>query len=511
MASESTPDLSTGVAIMDLPDGGMIQGTVAGEDVVLARSGEEYFAVGATCTHYGGPLVKGLIVGGELRCPLHHACFSLRSGQALRPPAFDPIPRWRTERVGDKMFVREKLVAQPQVSEHGASGRLEAPTSILIVGGGAAGFSAADTLRKEGYKGPLTLLSADDFAPYDRPNLSKEYLAGKAPEEWIPLRPPEYYKDRNIDLVVNAKATSLEISRKEVQLASGRIFHFDRLLLATGAEPVRIAVPGAAEDQLLYLRTFADCRLLIARAASAKQVVVLGGGFIGLEVAASLRELGIGVHVVLRDQEPLERVLGPQLGQFVRHLHEQHGVVFHTGDTVSALNGRQAHLRSGTTLEADFLVVGVGVRPSSELATTGGLRTEHGVVVNEYLETSAPGIFAAGDATCWPDPRSGQLIRIEHWVVAERQGQVAARNLLGHRQRFRAVPFFWTRQFGVSIKYVGFASTWSHTEISGDLNTKDCAVRFMRDGEALAVATISRDRESLQAEVAMEALANGFA
>jgi apoptosis-inducing factor 3 len=460
--------------------------------------------VGASCTHYGGPLSEGLVVGRELRCPLHHACFSLRTGEALRAPAFDPIARWRTEVIEDVVFVREKLPGEAPAAAPAVIGRGSVPTSVVIVGGGAAGFSAADTLRREGYAGSLTLVSADEVAPYDRPNLSKDYLAGKAPAEWLPLRPSEYYEERNVELVLNATATAIDVRRKEVRLTSGRVLGFDRLLIATGAEPVRPTLPGASSEQVLYLRSYADCRALITRAESARQVLILGGGFIGLEVAASLRERGIAVHVLMRDKLPLEHVLGAELGAFVRELHEEHGVVFHVGDSLRGLNGRTAQLASGKSVEVDFLVAGFGVRPSSGLGERAGLRTEGGIVVNEFLETNAPGVFAAGDVACWPNPRSGKLIRVEHWVVAEREGQAAARNLLGEHRPFRAVPYFWTSQYDVAIRYVGYSDRSDGVEITGDPRARDCLVSFKQGDETLAVATISRDRANLEAEVAME-------
>jgi NADPH-dependent 2,4-dienoyl-CoA reductase/sulfur reductase-like enzyme len=263
-------------------------------------------------------------------------------------------------------------------------------------------------------------------------------------------------------------------------------------------------VPGASDSQLSYLRTYADSRALAAKAASAKQVVIIGGSFIGLEVAASLRARGLAVHVVALDKEPLERVMGHEIGQFIRGLHEAHGVVFHLQDTISRLEGRRVILKSGTSLDADLLVLGVGVRPATALAERGGLSIDRGVVVDEYLETNAPGIFAAGDIARLPDPRSGERVRVEHWVFAVRQGQAAARNLLGNRERFDAVPFFWTRQFGISIKYVGHAQAWDETVVDGSFEAKNCAVTFKRAGRTLAVVTISRDLQSLQAEVAME-------
>ena len=447
MAGAVVPDLAAGVAVDRFPDGGMLQGKVAEESVVLARSGNEFFAVGASCTHYGGPLAKGLIVGDTLRCPLHHACFSLRTGEALRRPAFDPIPHWRVERVGDSVFVREKLTAPIRRPAAASVQGEKSPTSVVIVGGGGAGLAAADTLRREGYEGPLTLISADEDPPYDRPNLSKDYLAGKAPDDWMPLRPPSYYTDQRIDLVLKSPVVSLDVRQKQIRAADGTTYAFDRLLLATGAHPVKLAVPGATDSQLSYLRSYADSRALVARAERAKQVVIIGGSFIGLEVAASLRIRGLAVHVVTLEKAPLERVMGHEIGEFIRDLHEANGVVFHLQDTISRLEGRKVILRSGSSLDADLLVLGVGVRPVSALAEGAGLKVDQGVVVDAYLETSAPGIFAAGDVARWPDPHSGELVRVEHWVFAERQGQVAARNILGSRERFDVVPFFWTRQY----------------------------------------------------------------
>jgi apoptosis-inducing factor 3 len=497
-------DFAKGIPAGQVPDGGMLAGQAGGEDVVLARHGDEFFAVGASCPHYGGPLAKGLVAGDELRCPLHHACFSLKTGEALRAPAFDPIPCWKVERAGDTVFVREKLAA---AAGKRARVSAKAPDSVVIVGGGAAGLAAAEMLRREGYGGAVTMISADDSAPCDRPNLSKEFLAGTAPEEWMPLRPPDFYTGQHIDLVLNARVTSIDVRRKRVQLENGNTYAFGALLLATGAEPVKLPIAGAsaATSEVHYLRTFADSRALIGKAASAKQVVIAGASFIGLEVAASLRERGIAIHIVAHGHAPLENVFGSEIGNSVQRLHESHGVVFHLGETIARLDGRLATLSGGSKLEADFLVVGAGVRPSLALAERAGLKLDRGILVNEHLETSAPGIFAAGDIARWPDPHSGHRLRIEHWVVAERQGQVAARNILGYRERFDAVPFFWTRQYDVSINYVGHAEKWEAVEMDGRLEERNCAVTYKSGGRVLAVATIGRDFQSLQTEAAMEA------
>ncbi len=496
----SKPDLKVGVQLDSLADGGMVVGVVDADEVILVRRGDEFFAVAAHCTHYHAPLADGLIAGDTLRCPWHHACFSLRTGEALRAPALDAIERWRVERVGNKVYVREKISVPGPVKA-----RLRnTPDSVVIVGGGAAGLAAADMLRREGYDGGVTLISADDSPPCDRPNLSKDYLAGTAQEDWIPLRPPEYYAGQRIDLVLNSRVSSLDVKQKRVLLDNGKTYGFGALLIATGADPVRLPVPGASDSQLHYLRTFADARAIVAKAASAKRVIVVGASFIGLEAAAALRTRGIEVHVVAPDRTPLERVMGPDVGGFIRKLHESRGVVFHLGQTVVRVDANRATLSDATVLDADFIVLGVGVRPSTALAEQAGLVLDRGVAVNEYLETSVPGIFAAGDIARWPDPHSGNRIRVEHWVVAERQGQVAARNILGQRVRFDAVPFFWSQHYHLAINYVGHAENWDRIEIDGSLDAKDCAVTYKLGERTLAVATIYRDLQSLQAELAME-------
>jgi NADPH-dependent 2,4-dienoyl-CoA reductase/sulfur reductase-like enzyme/nitrite reductase/ring-hydroxylating ferredoxin subunit len=500
-AKPSGPDLSQGVAITDLADGGLLLGHVGDEQVLLARTGTELFAVGASCSHYHGPLAEGLLVGDTVRCPWHHACFSLRTGEALAAPAISAIDCWSVEQRDGKVFVKEKR-AVPAKPAPKLSGK--APDKIVIVGGGAAGFAAAEMLRREQYKGSIVMLSNDDAAPVDRPNLSKDYLAGNAPEEWVPLRGDDFYKDNGIDLRLTANVASIDARAHEVALADGSKVAYDRLLLATGAEPVRLSIPGAGPSQVRTLRSLADSRAIIEQAKTVKRALVIGASFIGLEVAASLRHRGLDVHVVAPEKRPMERILGPGMGDFVRALHEEHGVVFHLEDTVAGLDGRKATLKSGGTLEADLVVMGVGVRPRLELAEKAGLKIDRGLAVDAFLATSAPDIFAAGDIARWPDRHSGQAIRVEHWVVAERQGQVAALNMLGLRQKFDAVPFFWSQHYDVPINYVGHAEKWDELLVDGDIAGRDCLVRYKLGGRTLAAASIYRDVASLQEEVAME-------
>jgi len=499
----SGPDLKAGIAASDLGDGAMLLGHADGEAALLARRGREVFAIGATCTHYSGPLAEGLMVGDTVRCPWHHACFSLRSGEALAAPAFNPVSCWRVEETGGRIFVRDKLAAAERRVPAKPRPAEGAPQSIVIIGGGGAGYSAAEMLRREGFAGAITMLSADDSPPYDRPNLSKDYLAGTAPEDWIPLRPPEFYRENRIELVLKAEATEIDKGARRVTLADGRSHAFDKLLIATGAEPVRLDVPGAELPHVRTLRSLSDSRALVERAKASRRAVVIGASFIGLEVAAALRHRGLEVHVVAPEKRPMERVLGPQMGDHVRSLHEQHGVIFHLGRTAKAIDARRVTLDDGTTLEADLVVVGIGVRPRIALAERAGLAVDRGVLVNEYLETSAPGIFAAGDIASWPDRYSGERLRIEHWVVAERQGQAAARNMLGGGERYAWPPFFWSQHYDISIDYVGHATQWDTIDIDGDIAAHDVTLRYRKGARTLAVATIFRGRDSLAAEAAM--------
>lgn len=496
----SPPDFSLGVEAEALADGAILQGHVRGEPALLIRHGDEFFLTGDSCTHYHGPLAEGLVVGDTIRCPWHHACFSLRTGQALRAPALDPVPCWRTERRGTAIFAGEKVVSS-------AKGKIAPPPTlgrVVIIGGGAAGLAAALTLREEGYAGGLVLVSADAAAPYDRPNLSKDYLAGVAPEDWLPLRPAEYYEDHRIELELSAHVQSIDPADRSARLENGARLGFDALLLATGAEPVRLQIPGGDHPRVHYLRSLADSRAIIDAAARASRAVIIGASFIGLEVAASLRERGLDAHVVAPDAVPMQKTLGEELGRFVRAIHETHGVVFHLGETVTSIGEQDVVLSSGGRLGAELVVVGIGVRPALTLAERAGLAIDRGVLVDEYLETSVPGIFAAGDIARWPDHRTGERIRIEHWVTAQRQGQAAARNILGRQERFEAAPFFWSRHYDAVIDYVGHASSWDRLEISGSIEAMDCAVSYFRGGRKLAVATIGRDLDNLRAEVAFE-------
>ena len=489
------PELTQGVPFADIPDGGILVGQAAGEPVLLVRRGSDVWAVAAACGHWGFPLADGIVVDCQIRCPVHHAWFDCRSGEAVGPPSPRDIQTWEVFREGDRVRVGGKR-PMPRARESRGG-----PASVLMVGAGGAADYAAATLRREGYRGPITLVGRDaEFIPMDRPNLSKDFLSGVAPEGWLPVRDEAFYKKHELTLVPGVEVTKLEPAAHRVALADGRTLEYGALLLATGAAPIRLDIPGASLPHVFTLRTLPETRGILERTVKGRPAVVIGASFIGLEAAASLRARGMDVAVVAPDARPLERILGPELGEFVRALHEEHGVDFHLGRKPASITARDVTLDDGTKLAADLVVMGVGVRPVTALAESAGLKVDKGVVVDEFLKTSAPDVYAAGDIARYPVAGGSQ--RIEHWVVAQQQGQTAARNMLGRNERFHTVPFFWSQHYDVQINYVGHAERWDAIQIAGSIASRDATVAYRAGGRIVAVATVGRDRPSLHAEEA---------
>jgi NADPH-dependent 2,4-dienoyl-CoA reductase/sulfur reductase-like enzyme/nitrite reductase/ring-hydroxylating ferredoxin subunit len=487
------PDLAVGIEIDRLRDGEVLLGHAHGEGVVLVKRGDECLAVGATCPHYSGPLGEGIVAGDTIRCPWHHARFDLKTGAAVGGPALNAIPCFDVVREGALVRVAGKR--EPAATKRPA----QAPRSVAIVGSGAAATVLAETLRAEGYDGPITMIGEEGI-PVDRPNLSKDYLAGTAPEEWMPIRDEAALRDRKIDLVT-ARATALDLAGKRVAVAGAADVAFDALVIATGASPIRLPISGADLPHVHVVRTLADSRRLIAGAATAKRAVVIGGGFIGLEVAGALRARNLEVTVVLREEVPLARVLGDALGKLVEAIHVEHGVTF-VRDTPAAIDAAGVTLASGRRLDADVVVLGVGVKPNVALAEAAGLRVDNGVLVDEYLR-AAPSVYAVGDVARFPWGPERTPIRVEHLVHAERMGFVAARNLLGHEEPFRFAPFFWSQHYDVPVNYVG-AGPWDAVEIIGDPMKRDVLAAYRLRGRVVALASVYRDLENLRFEDLLE-------
>jgi NADPH-dependent 2,4-dienoyl-CoA reductase/sulfur reductase-like enzyme/nitrite reductase/ring-hydroxylating ferredoxin subunit len=455
---------------------------IDGEKALIIRRGDETFTIAATCTHYGGPLEEGIVVGDTIRCPWHHACFDLRTGEAVRAPALAPLKVYAPRHPDAE---RSEAEGSPPLRSFAVSAAQD-DGSIAIIGAGAAGTAAADMLRRRGFAGTIAMFGTEP--PVDRPNLSKEYLAGHAPEEWLPLPLPA-----DVDLQTR-RVTALDAKTKTLTLDDGTTRAFDAILIATGAEPIRLPIAGADQPHVHVLRTLADSRALVALAEKGRRACIIGAGFIGLEVAASLRAREVDVEVIAPEEIPLARIMGDEVGRFVQRLHEEHGVRFRLGATVKSID----------EIAADFVVIGAGVRPNTQLAEAAGLKVDNGIVVDEMLETSAPGIYAAGDVARFPDRFSGRAIRVEHWAVAETQGQTVARNILGARAPHAVSPFFWSAHYDVTINYVGNAAGWERAEVHGSLDERRALVAYRIGERIAAIATIGMDRECLLAEEAME-------
>jgi len=493
----SGPDLAAGVVASDLFENVPLLGHAGGEAVMLVRTAAGIRAVGAVCTHYSGPLAEGLVVGETVRCPWHHACFDLRSGEAVGAPALDKIACYEVVQRGDRISVGGKIPAAPVPAPP------VSPATIVIAGAGAAGAAAAEKLRKLGYIGAISLIGNEAPGPVDRPNLSKDFLAGNAPMEWVRLRDDAFYQGLNIDFVRD-EVVEIDPKGRNVMLKSGRRVAYDKLLLATGSEPSRLPIEGASLPHVKTLRTLADAQSIIDAAADARRAVVIGSSFIGLEVAASLRARSIEVDVVSRDRVPLGHILGTRVGDFVQQLHEEKGVRFHLGAQPHAIRADAVELEGGKRLAAELVVLGVGVKPRTELAQRAGLAVDNGVIVDSQLRTSAPDVWAAGDIARYPEQRLGTKVRIEHWAAAERQGQRAAADMLGLGTPFNDVPFFWSAHYDVQLSYVGHAAGDADVEVLGSLEKRDATVVYRTAGKVAAVLTVGRDRQSLEIEAALE-------
>lgn len=495
--SEGKRDLRAGVPVSAFADTAMVAGTVGDDEVLLVRTAHGFRAVGAKCTHKGAPLAKGLLVGETIRCPWHHACFDLRTGAAVAAPAFRALGRWTAEERDGRVFAEASLPAAEMPAGPQPDGR------IVIVGAGAGGAAAADALAALGCGAQVTLIGNEAEAPYDRTMLTKHFLAGTAGEDELPLAIDDLVC-RGVDVRLAATVAAIEPEGKRVRLTDGTVLPYAKLILATGAEPKRLSVPGADLPHVRVLRTAADARALIAAVAQARHVVIAGGSFIALEAAAALRDRKLDVTVISPDQHPFRRTLGSAVAEAIMAVHRKRGTAFRLGVRITRIEPGRVTLDDGTTLPADLVLAGVGVEPRTALAEAAGLVVEDGVVVDERLRTSDRDIYAVGDIARWPDPHSGASVRVEHWAVAQRQGQVAAANAVGHNLRYDAVPFFWTLHFDYAVRLAGHALPGDVVTVEGDPSEKSAILHFTCDGRETAVATVEQDLAGLQAEVDME-------
>lgn len=503
------PELAAGVELQKLPPCGLLAVTADGEEAILVRGASGLFAVGGRCNHLGGPLAEGIVVGDTVRCPWHHACFSAASGAAVAAPAFERLPRWPVEVRDGQVYLDRRDAARVSsrsdgARPHRASGRRpSSPEKVVIIGGGAGGYATADALLKLGFSGSMTVVDRDGEATYDRTLLSKDYLDGSFGEAQLPIE-GEPLEKRGVVLRRASTAVRIDREAKVIHLEEGERLPYTKVVLASGAEPRRLPVPGNDLAHVTTLRSAQDARRILAAAKHRKKMVVVGGSFIGLEVAASLRQRGFEVTVVAPDAHPFASILGRDLSDALLSVHREHGVAFELERYLWRVDGETVELDDGTVLEAELVILGVGVEPRVHLAEQAGLHVDDGVQVDPYLRTSDPDIYAVGDIARWPDPYSGERIRVEHWNVALRQGQVAAMNIAGHPTPYAVVPFFWTMHFDFSVRYVGHATHWDESQVHGSLAERDAEVRFLKGGEVAAIATVNRDRAALEYERDLE-------
>jgi 3-phenylpropionate/trans-cinnamate dioxygenase ferredoxin reductase component len=364
----------------------------------------------------------------------------------------------------------------------------------VIVGGGLAGAKAAEALREEGFEGRIVLVGQEPELPYERPPLSKEYLRGESSREKVFVHSENFYSDNGIELRTSTRATAIDTSARELELEDGERVGFDRLLLATGAQPRRLRVPGADLDGVLYLRDLGDSDAIAERLRGGGKLVVIGAGWIGAEVAASVRQKGLEVTIVEQASVPLERVLGPEVGAIYGEIHWDHGVELLSSTALKAFEGdgvvERVRLADGRTVECDFVVVGIGVSPRTELAEAAGLEVDNGVVVSETLETSVPGIFAAGDVANAEHPFYRRRVRVEHWANALNQGPAAARSMLGKGEPYERVyerlPYFFSDQYDIGMEYTGYATGEHEVVLRGDSATREFIAFWLERGRIVA-------------------------
>ena len=490
----------------ELADGEMKQVSANGVEILLSCVGGNFHAVGAHCTHYGAPLVEGVLSGERVVCPWHHACFNARTGDLQEPPAFDALPRYKVKIENDQVIVRVPDGASDRRTPWMTKRDKRDESVFVIAGGGAAGYAAAQTLREDGFTGRLLLITRENHLPYDRPNLSKEYVQGNAEPGWLPLRSEDFFAEQDIEIRQGKEIKRIDTAKKTITFADGEALRCDALLVATGGEPRKLPFQLESQENVFLLRSYDDSDAIIAAAEKGKRAIVIGASFIGMEVASSLMARGCEVTVVAPDDVPFQKILGAEIGRLFQDVHEEQGVKFKLGVSVEDFTGPEkvtaVILENGERLEADLVLVGIGVKPATDFLEGVTLHRDGGVIVDEHMR-AADGVYAAGDIAYFPHPLTGERQRIEHWRTAMQQGRIAAHNMAGKDVSYDGVPFFWTRQFDVGLLYVGHAKQWDEIIYQGDVSGRDFLAFYVKENRVLAVAGMNRDPEMAAIEELM--------
>jgi NADPH-dependent 2,4-dienoyl-CoA reductase/sulfur reductase-like enzyme/nitrite reductase/ring-hydroxylating ferredoxin subunit len=480
----------------ELLDGQMKQVAVGGKKVLLARVGGRYYAIGARCPHYGGPLPEGTLNEGRVTCPWHQGTLDVRTGDLLEPPPLDAVPSFAVRVEGSDVYVDRPDDAKSQrLMPMCACDIGRDPRTFAILGGGAAAQAAADALRQHCFEGRILVITQEERWPYDRPNLSKDYLSGEMKADWLPLRAPGFYERHGVERLV-AHVTDLDVSTRTVSLEDGVSLSPDAVLIATGSSPRMLDVPGADLPGIFTLRSWTDCEAIIGALEGAENAVVVGSSFIGMEVAVSLLQRGLAVTVVSPDRVPFEQALGEPVGRSIMELHEKKGTRFRLGRRARTFIGddqvSSVELDDGTTLPADLVVVGIGVVPNTGFVRGVAGDADGGLCVDEELRL-APGVWAAGDVARYPEAHVGEKVRIEHWRLAEQHGRAAAASMAGKGSPFTGVPFFWTQQFTRAFDYVGVGRGFDRLVVCGDIGTRDFTAFYAKGGRLVAACGTQSD------------------
>jgi apoptosis-inducing factor 3 len=483
-------------ALDDIPIGGMLGVSAGSENVLLSRHNETVYAVGGTCPHAGGPLAEGAHHDSSVICPWHKARFCLRTGALLDPPAVDTLPRFAVRVAGGRV-----LVSTPAMQAKASQAepiRTGDNRCFVIVGAGAAGALAAQTLREVDFGGRIVMLDRDNRVPYDRTLLSKYVLSGQSGGEKSPLQTQEWYRRQGIERRT-ANVIGVDPLARRITCADGTTVAYDTALLAMGGVPRRPSIAGANRQNVYVLRHRSDAEAILAQAERSRRAVILGTSFIGMEVAASLRERGLEVTVVGKEAVPFEKQLGAPVGIAWQKLHQRHGVEFRTGATITSFDGETdltgVTLDSGERIAAELAIVGLGIAPATDGIAGLPCNQDGSLSVDAQLRVT-DGLFAAGDIARFPDRGDGPLIRVEHWRVAEQHGRTAALAMLGHQVGYDAVPVFWTIQYFKRLDYIGHAAKWDNIVLHGDPEKPDLLAYYIKDGLVAAAAGIGRDHDT---------------
>jgi NADPH-dependent 2,4-dienoyl-CoA reductase/sulfur reductase-like enzyme/nitrite reductase/ring-hydroxylating ferredoxin subunit len=492
----------------ELQDGEMKAFSFGENKVLLSKIAGEFYAVGGLCPHYGASLDEGILHDETIVCPWHHAMYDAKTGDLKEPPSLDSLPSYEVIIQGQNVVVKlPEVIPDRRVRDMTKHDPKADKRIFAIVGAGAAGNAAAQTLREDGFKGRIVMMTHENSVPYDRPMLSKEFMEGAADEESVPLRSKAFYEEHDIELMFQTEVKRVDIPKKLITFENGKTLAYDAILLASGGVPKLPALPGAELKNILTLRSFQDSKEIVKSAQKASQVVIIGSGFIGMETAHSLTKRNIPVTIITPEAAPFLNVLGNEIGKMFRKLHEKAGVRFKMGSEVAKFEGNEnVHsvvLENGERIEADLVIVGVGVRPATDFLHGIDLLPDGSVAVDEFF-SAAQDVYAAGDIATFPLPHTGEKVRIEHWRTALQHGRVAGHNMAGNKVAYTSVPFFWTNQVDLYFRYVGYAKEWDDIIVQGDLASENFIAYYVKNNKVYAAAGNNMEKEMAAIELLMQ-------